>query len=61
MATWMDQEGIMLSAVSHRKTNTIWFHLYMDSKNKPIKQNRKDSYKQSGGCHRVWGNMGWAK
>jgi len=24
--TWMDLEGIMLSEISQRKTNTIWFH-----------------------------------
>ena len=29
--TWMDLEGIMLSKISQRKKNTIWFHLYMES------------------------------
>ena len=28
----MDLEGIMLSEVNQRKTNTICFHLYVESK-----------------------------
>ena len=29
---WMDLTGIMLSKISQqRKTNTVWFHLYMES------------------------------
>ena len=31
-ATWMQLEMIILSEVSQRKTNTIWYHLYMESK-----------------------------
>ena len=31
-ATWMDLEMIKLSEVSQRKTNIIWYHLYMESK-----------------------------
>ena len=40
--TWMDLEGIMLSEISQRKTNTIWFHSYVESKkqNKTNKQNK---------------------
>jgi len=30
--TWMDLEGIMLSEISQRRTNTIWSHLYVKSK-----------------------------
>ena len=30
--TWMDIEGIMLSEIRQRKTNTISFHLYLESK-----------------------------
>ena len=26
-ATWMDTDGIKLSGVSQRKTNTVWYHL----------------------------------
>ena len=31
-ATWMDLEGIVLSEISQRKTNTVWYHLYVESK-----------------------------
>ena len=33
-ATWMDMmlEDIMLSEISPRKTNTVWSHLYVESK-----------------------------
>ena len=31
-ATWMDLEIIILSEVSQRKTNTIGYHLYVESK-----------------------------
>ena len=31
-ATWMDLEIIILSEVSQRKVNIIWYHLYMESK-----------------------------
>ena len=30
-ATWMDLENIMLSEISQRKTNTVCFHLYVES------------------------------
>ena len=30
--TWMDFEGIMLSEISQRKTNTVPSHLYVVSK-----------------------------
>ena len=29
---WMDLEGIMLSEISQRKINTVWYHLYVESK-----------------------------
>ena len=32
VTTWMHLESTMLSEVSQRKTNTIWFHLYVKSK-----------------------------
>ena len=31
-ATWMDLEGIMLNEVSQTETNTVSYHLYVDSK-----------------------------
>ena len=31
-ATWMDLEIIMLSEVRQKETNTIWYHLYVESK-----------------------------
>ena len=35
--TWMELESIILSKVSQRKTNTIWFHSYVEFK----KQNKQ--------------------
>ena len=31
-ATWMDLEISILSEVNQRETNTIWYHLYVESK-----------------------------
>ena len=31
-ATWVDLEIIILSEESQRKTNIIWYHLYVESK-----------------------------
>ena len=28
----MDLEGITLSEISHRETNTVWYNLYVESK-----------------------------
>ena len=28
--TWMNSKGIMLSEISQIKTNTAWYHLYVD-------------------------------
>ena len=30
--TWMDLEGIILSEISHTKTNTVCYHLHVKSK-----------------------------
>ena len=32
----MDPKGIMLSEVSQKKINTVWFHSYVESKNKNL-------------------------
>ena len=32
-ATWMDGEVAILNEVTQTKTNTIWYHLYVESKN----------------------------
>lgn len=31
-ATWMDLERVMLNETGQRKTNTGWYHAYMQSK-----------------------------
>ena len=41
VTTWLDLEGIMLSEINQRKTNTVWSHLYMESKKKPTTTNKK--------------------
>ena len=43
----MDLEGIMLSEISQRKMNTVWYHLYVESK-KFFKSeyNKKDRYRE---------------
>ena len=33
-ATWMDLEGILLSETSQRKTNSVYYHLLVESKSK---------------------------
>ena len=30
--TWMDLQGIMLSEISQRKTNTVWYHWHVKYK-----------------------------
>ena len=37
-ATWLDLKDIMLSEISHRKTNAPWYYLHVESKkyNKPV-------------------------
>ena len=43
----MGLEGIMISElVRHRNTNTVWYHLYVESKNNWTHRNRE----QIGGC-----------
>ena len=63
-ATWMDLEGIMLSEISQRKTNTVWYHLYVESKkyNRLVNMTKK---KQTHRCREQtcgyqWGEGGGA-
>ena len=37
-ATWIDLEGITLSGLRQKETNTLGYHLYVESKkyNKPV-------------------------
>ena len=48
----MDLEGIMLSEISQRKMNTVWYHLYVESK-KFFKSeyNKKDRYREQTSGH----------
>ena len=58
-ATWMDLEGIMLSEISQRKKNTVWYHLHVESKkhnklvNKTIKKQTHKYREQASGYQ--WG------
>ena len=57
-ATWMQLEIIILSEVSQRKTNIIWYHLYMESNKNDTKQKKTHRFQnQSYGYHRqnFWG------
>ena len=40
---WMDLEDLMLSEVSQRKTNTIWYHLYVESKGQYKQTNKTET------------------
>ena len=39
----IDLEGVTLSAISQRKTNTVWFPLHMESKKHENKQNKPET------------------
>ena len=43
VTTWMDLEGIVLSEINQRKTNTIWFHLYVKSKEQYKQANKTEA------------------
>ena len=45
--SWIDLEGIMLSELSHTKTNTVWFQLCAESKTKQNKWTNKTKQKQT--------------
>ena len=67
-AMWMNLEGIMLNEISQRKTNTVWYHLYVKSKKiqQCTESNKKeaDSQIQRTNCSGEWGRdnigeVGW--
>ena len=39
--TWLGLEDIMLSEICQKETNTIWFYLYVESKEKQNKWTNK--------------------
>ena len=45
--TWMDLEGIILNEVSQTKTNSIWFHSYMEYKKQKSKTNEQSKLNQT--------------
>ena len=50
-ATQMDLESIMLSDIRQRKTNAVWYHLYVESKKYSIlvnatKKNQIQGYRE---------------
>ena len=58
MITWMDLEGIMLRERSQRKTNGIWFHLYVETKKQgknPQTEQVHRHREQTGGWLKGWG------
>ena len=45
--TWMDLEGIVFSEIRQRKTNTVQYHLYVESKtSKTNEHNKKEADSQ---------------
>ena len=63
-AMWVNLENIMQSEISQRKTNSIWYHLYMESKkyNKLVNITKKKQThrhrEQTSGYH--W-RQGWGR
>ena len=45
---WMDLEDIMLSEISQRKTNIVWYYLYVESRkyNKLVNITKKEADSQ---------------
>ena len=53
--TWMNLEDIILNEISHRRTNTAWFHLHEVSKIvKFIELERRMVVTRGWGCRRKW-------
>ena len=55
VTTWMDLEGAMLNERSQRKTNTVCFHLYVETKKQNkrsniTKQKQTHIYRKTSGC-----------
>ena len=57
--TWINLEGIMLWEISQRKANTVSSYLYVESKNKKMKQNPKSDRKIDPTCGYQW--RGWGQ
>ena len=59
-ATWMDLEGIVLSEISQRKTNTVWYHLYVESKkyNKLVNIIKKPTHREQTSGYQWEGERG---
>ena len=59
----MDLEGIMLNEVSQteNETNTIWFHLYVESEKQQTKKWTHKYREQTSDCHSRGGGGGMAK
>ena len=59
VATWMNMEGIMLSEISQRKTNTVRYHLYVKSekykKSVNITKNKHSHRYREETRHYQWG------
>ena len=58
--------GLMLSEISQRKTNTVWFHLYMESKKQNkgtnIPKQKQSHREQAGSCRvRAGGGNRWRR
>ena len=46
VTTWMEFEGITLSEISQRKTNTVWYYLYVESKRNKQTKNEDHRYRE---------------
>ena len=58
-ATWMDLEILILREVGQRNTNTMWYHLYVQSKmsQMSISMKKRLTGREHACCQRE-GNMG---